>query len=221
MQARSEYEELLGLMAQFGSCYLDPAWQKKKAGEILKRPTDRQFEQIFYGFTEIISSIEALELSESLLGLAPPRSKRVNKDNYLKFLVGAYLQEVYILEQRLTAYARKISRLYRKPSLSSLVRQIVYEPLKGIIETRGSHVHERRFSDERLDMLSTVALFRHLGHHLGEDLKMEYMVAQSQWCRQVKENNRMTREILDRYSGLIKTVICVDGRVALPLSAPA
>ena len=37
-----------------------------------------------------------------------------SKDEYIKFLVGAYLQEVYVLEQRLSAYAKKTSRLYKK-----------------------------------------------------------------------------------------------------------
>lgn len=29
----------------------------------------------------------------------------------------------------------------------------------------------RRFTDERLDMISTIALFRRVGHQLGEDLE--------------------------------------------------
>jgi hypothetical protein len=120
------YDEMLKLMADFASAYLGPAWERKKAGQEHALPTDTQFSEIFYGFSEIGSALDALKLTEELLRLAPPRSKRIDKDSYLKFLVGSYLQELYILEQRLTAYAKKISRIYRTPSLPSAVRRIVY-----------------------------------------------------------------------------------------------
>lgn len=203
-------------MADFASGYLDPAWKKKKAGESHELPTDGVFSEIFHGFTEIGGALEALALIEELLGLAPPRSKRVDKDNYIKFLVGSYLQEMYILEQRLTAYAKKLARLYRKPSLPGAVKNVVYEPLEGLINTRGAHVHQRRFSDERLDSVSTLALFRRVGHALGEDLEFEYKMAQLHWKKRVRENNQTTRRIVDQYCAILEVVICKDGKVAFP-----
>lgn len=207
---------MLRMMADFASGYLDPAWKKKKAGESHELPTDGQFSDVFHGFTEIGSALDALALTEELLRLAPPRSKRIDKDSYLKFLVGSYLQELYILEQRLTAYAKKISRLYCNPSLPTAVRRIVYEPLEGIIGTRGAHVHHRRFTDERLDMVSSLALFRRVGHQLGDDLEFEYKFAQLEWSKRVKENNEATRKIVDHYCTLLKVVACKDGKVFLP-----
>lgn len=203
-------------MADFASGYLDPAWKKRKAGKNHELPTDGAFSEIFYGFTEIGSALDALKLIEELLRLAPPRSKRVDKDSYLKFLVGSYLQEMYILEQRLTAYATKLSRLYGNRSLPSTVKRVVYEPLEGLINTRGAHVHQRRFSDERLDSVSTLALFRRVGHELGEDLEFEYKVAQLHWSKRVRENNQTMRRIVDQYCALLEIVICRDGKVVLP-----
>ena len=203
-------------MADFSSGYLNPAWQKKKSEESHELPTDGAFFDIFHGFNEVTSALEALKLLEELLSLAPPRSKRVDKDSYLKFLVGSYLQEMYILEQRLTAYAKKLSRLYRNASLPRMVNDVVYQPLKGLISTRGAHVHERRFSDELLDSVSTLALFRQVGHEIGEDLEFEYKLAQRDWSKRVRENNQSTRLIVDQYCTLLEAVICKDGKITLP-----
>ena len=216
MNTHGGYDALLKKMADFASDYLDPAWKKRKAGESHELPTDGAFSDVFHGFTEIGSALETLALTEELLSLAPPRSKRVDKDNYIKFLVGSYLQEMYILEQRLTAYATKLSRLYRNRSLPGTVKRVVYEPLEGLINTRGAHVHQRRFSDERLDSVSTLALFRRVGHELGEDLEFEYKLAQLYWSKRVRENNLSTRRIVDQYCALLEAVICKDGKVTLP-----
>src|SRR5688572_7918339 len=104
---------------------------------------------------------------------------------------------MYILEQRLTAYAKKISRLYRNPALLSAVRRVVYEPLEGIINARGAHVHRRRFTDERL----------------GDDLEFEYQIAQREWKKRIKANNQTTRKIIDQYFKLLQVVMCENGKI--------
>ncbi|WP_233808641.1 hypothetical protein [Paraburkholderia sp. HP33-1] len=86
-----------------------------------------------------------------------------------------------MLEQRMTAYANKISRLYRNTDLPSMVRTIVYEPLETIIRARGSHVYARRYTDEDLDSVATLALFRRVDHHFGDDLDFEYKRTQMKW----------------------------------------
>ena len=214
MTTKTEYEQLMRLMADFASGYLKPAIEVRNTGKKLE--TDGDFSAIFYGFTEIGEALDALALVEQLLRLAPPRSNRIDKDSYLKFLVGSYLQEMYILEQRLTAYAKKLSRLYNKPLLPSLVHRVVYKPLEGIISTRGAHVHQSRFTDKNLDSVSTMALFKRAGHVLGEDLEVEYKLAQWDWSKRVKENNQKTREIINSYSKIIKVVICNNGVISFP-----
>lgn len=221
MDDKHGYDHLLGLMANFASAYLDPAFKKRKAGEAYELPTDRQFSSIFYGFTEITATLDALSLVEILIGTASPRTKRIEKDHYLQFLVGAYLQEMYILEQRLTAYAKKISRLYRKPALPSVVRRIVYKPMEGIIGTRGAHVHGHRFTDEHLDRVSTTALFRRIGHQLGDDLEFEYLIARREWKQRIKSNNEVTRQLVDQYCGLLRAVMCEGDKIVFPVGRNA
>lgn len=205
-------------MADFASTYIDHTYKQMKAGLDHKQPTDDQFAAIFYGYTEISETLDSLSLSERLIGLAPPRAKSIDRDKYLKFLVSAYLQDVYILEQRLTAYGKKISRLYGKPALPPVVQRLVYDPLEGIIGTRGAHVHSRRFSDEHLDGVSTLALFRKLGHQLGEDLEFAYTLAQHEWKLVTKKNNVAIRKIVDQYFGVLQAVMVSNDQIVFPPS---
>lgn len=211
------FQQFQAMMADFAAEYLKPIVQAKKAGEELERATDQMFRDIFSGYTEITATIDALELVETLVSVSPPRSKKIGRDDYIKFLVGSHLQEIYMLEQRMTAYANKISRLYKSPDLPSIVKAIVYEPLEAIIRTRGSHVHARRYSDEGLDWVATMALFRRVGHEFGGDLEFEYKRAQMKWSRQINKNNSDIRAIIEKYFALISAVISVNFHIFFPV----
>ncbi|MCP3709955.1 hypothetical protein M3I54_23735 [Paraburkholderia sp. CNPSo 3274] len=204
------------MMANFASEYLDPVVEAKQAGEELKRKTDGVFREIFSGYTEITATLDAVNLVATLVELSPPRSKKIEKDDYIKFLIGSHLQEVYMLEQRLTAYATKISRLYGIADLPAKIKTVVYGPLEAIIRTRGSHVHARRYSDEGLDWVAAMALFRRTAHKLGDDLEFEYRRAQLKWSRQIKNNNSEILVIVDRYFELIAAAIGADHKIAFP-----
>jgi hypothetical protein len=121
MKPHSGFDKLLIAMADFAADYLRPLREAEKRGEKLVRPTDSAFENVFFGFMEISDTLDVLALTETLFRLAPP-AKRIKKSQYLQFLIGAYLQEVYILEQRLKAYAKKTARLYKIESPRELRR---------------------------------------------------------------------------------------------------
>lgn len=214
--AVSAHDELLALMADFAADYLDPAFKKKQAGEPHHLPTDTMFEEIFRGFTEIGDSMDTLEMLEELLKAPPSRRKAIRKDRYLKFLIGSYLQEMYILEQRMSGYGKKISRLYGAGSLPATIKEMVYTPLENLINVRGAHVHQRRFSDEHLDRLGIFATLDHVGHKLGEHLEDEYFFSQVTWAQRVAKNNKVTRQIIDQYFTMIKPIITKSGKIFIP-----
>ena len=82
--------------------------------------------------------------------------------------------------------------------------------------TRGAHVHDSRYTDKRIDSVSTLALFRRLGHKLGEDLEFEYKLAQLEWRKIVKQNNHVVRTIVNQYCKILMPVICKDGKICFP-----
>jgi len=56
---------------------------------------------VFVHFSEISNSLDRLREIALLLRSAPPKSSKISKVSYLKFLVESHLQELYILRERL------------------------------------------------------------------------------------------------------------------------
>jgi len=214
------YQSAIALLAQK---HVMPAYEARKKGVTLTLPQDAAFQAVFTGLTEISSSIEALTLTENLLALTPPRSKRIKKDEYLKFLVAAYLQEVYILRERLVKYAKKIARLYAK-HLGRDPAAALFEPLlasvdatlQGVTTTRGSHVHSQRFTDQDLDLVAMLSLVESINPSPEYDLRLYYSLASGKWHQTVKKNNAETLKLLDIYFDWLYPVVTKDGKAYFP-----
>ena len=214
MPLENKYLEMIRMMLDLSRDYLSPGHStldhKPNAAE------RKLFTLVFEGYTEIIEAVDMLELTETLLSTAPPRSKKIDPARYLHFLVGSYFGELYILEQRMKSYASQISRAYGS-QITAQARKIVYVPLEDLIKLRGAHVHVARFTDESIRAVSMMSLFKRTGHHLGEDLEIEYKMAQKKWVKAVRENNQALQKILHQYFSLVETVISKDGKIFLPL----
>ncbi len=202
-------------MATFANAYVRPSYEARKRGEQFVRPTDSAFAIVFFGFTEISSTLDALTLAETLIGHAPPSTKRVKKSEYLRFLIGAYFQEIYILEQRLTAYAKKIARLY-KITEQALLLESIQSTFGGIIKTRGAHVHSNRFSDEGLDLLTGLELVGDLRGEPKFEADFDYSHVQADWSKRVKTNNIATCKLIDVYCDHFFSYLTRDEAIFLP-----
>lgn len=85
------------------------------------------------------------------------------RSDYLAFVVHAYLNEVYIMEQRMITYLKKLSRAAAKGSearrgidtIIPYLSKVMGDAFAGVRSTRGSHVHEATFSDDGIDRLGT------------------------------------------------------------------
>lgn len=210
------YLKFQKMIADFGAQYMGPSVEAYRAGEQMNPDDHSEFISIFKGFTEITATLDALDLIEALIRTAPPRSKKIDKEYYIKFLAGSHLQEVYILNQRLEAYTKKVSRLYKQKKLEELVRPYIYEPLQAIISTRGAHVHQQRYSDNRLDDVSTWAILRRAGHEYGENLEFSYKMAQTSWLKTSRGNKSQILKIIDTYFKIIEEFMCKNGEIFIP-----
>lgn len=95
------YEKYQSLMANWAAEYMQPFIGVDGDREEMPEPSRVFLAKLFCGFTEVSGAEEALRLSEVLISLAPPRSRKIRKDEYLKYHINAYIQEVYILKERL------------------------------------------------------------------------------------------------------------------------
>ncbi len=85
-------------------------------GSTVEESTQSFAKKFIFGFTEISSSLEAMELAETFIKSAGLENSPTKNTEYLRYHVHAYLQESYILKNRLENYAKKLNRLFKNLS---------------------------------------------------------------------------------------------------------
>lgn len=90
-----------------------------------------------------------------------PFYPRVTKVDYLKFIYSAYLNEIYILQSRISKLTKTIKRClkeYKEDTNFNIDFNIIYNctnnavnRFKKIIKVRGAHVHVKRYTTKNID----------------------------------------------------------------------
>ena len=216
-------EEYQRVMAIWASQTMKPHIETIKEGKESTLKNQKAINVIFIGFTEITDTFEALEFSGSLLSVASPRSKKVSKEKYLKYVVNTYLQDVYILKERLNAYATQIKRMHDKMGRQELTLEhidplfkFVKDTFSGLVDTRGGHVHGKRYTDESLTDASSMALIAEHSPEFEEHYNYSLAKAKREWHKRIEKNNIETAKLLNRYFKKLFKVVVVDGKVVAP-----
>ena len=201
-----------------------------------KRVVDRNlsqrelfFREVFYRFIEIDTSYIALKDIEVYIGRFPYSKDNISKVRHLHYNISNYMNEIYILKERLSAYLTKIGRLYRKDRRHQKILKstrpifkMVTNTLSGITKIRGIHVHQLRYKDKDLERLNTLELLvRNDGGDFIEQLpdyyELEYKKIRRKWKKIVKQNNKTLRELLNIYfGGLLKILFGKNGNLIYP-----
>ena len=135
---------------------------------LAKMTRDEQFAAtMFRRFTEIHNCIERLKDCEAYVGSFPFKRGRITRHAYLQLVVEAHLNELYVLRERLLAYAKTVERAYRKDLHSKEIAKVtasleafVVKVLSSFARARGSHIHEYRYSHDDIERLQLVALLK-------------------------------------------------------------
>ncbi|MDP9315940.1 MAG: hypothetical protein M3R24_34645 [Chloroflexota bacterium] len=207
----AELEEVIGnhLFDDEGSITLSrqPSSDEKFYGMLLS------------GFSEIASSYESLQDIEIYVTRFPFSNSRVSKARYLRFVVEAYLHEVYILQQRLSSYLKTVQRQYRKHKNSEKIKDIteglgnlVTKPLEGITRVRGTHVHQSRYTNRKLDKLKAIELVLSIevDNLLMSFYEIEYRKTRKEWKTTIKVANENIRDLLDNYFDVLYSVVFTE-----------
>jgi|GEM_PF-6660083 len=135
--------------------------------------------RLFFGFNEIDKSIKNLQNTLIYIRRFPFSKTRIEKSTYLRYHYENYLNELYILQERMQRFLTIISRLYRRDqnweNISQITNEILHDfkrALSRLIETRGTHIHEKRFSDLEFDQLD---LFENLKNENFPGLNMNFL----------------------------------------------
>lgn len=128
---------------------------------------DQHVMKLFWAFSEIHGCIERLRHCETYVRKFPFSGTRVSRGAYLQFVVEGHLHEIYILRTRIEKLATLIARLFKKDrdakriaTTTDAIKTFVEKSLEGLSRTRGSHVHEWRYSNDDIDRLELIRTLR-------------------------------------------------------------
>jgi hypothetical protein len=117
-------------------------------------PRKKSLRRVLSGFNEIDASFEVLNDIPIYIKRFPPTNSDASKVRFLKYHVGSYLNENYILRERLVTYQKVITRMYKNDRrLGEMHKQVegletLVSSLDDIVTMRGRHVHQKRYHDD-------------------------------------------------------------------------
>ncbi|HUX79171.1 MAG TPA: hypothetical protein VMW10_05440 [Alphaproteobacteria bacterium] len=183
--------------------------------------------KLFRPMSEILSTLEAIENIAIYARSFPYKRQGVSRATYLKYHVENYLNELYLLKNRLIAYLKIIEKSYKKSDISedvattiSPLYKVVSEALKGYIEVRGAHVHKHRYSDDEFDRLSTLELLSRGKDKFGVIMSNLYNTAygeiRKKWVDKIKADITEVDYLLEFYFEHLLRAISKDGKLLFP-----
>lgn len=226
MSTIDSYAKFEKLMSDFAPSFISPlVKQKLEDNDFCSTQTDLNF-VIFNGFSEISDSLSTLKLIEKFIKIDPPKEDGINYSNYLTYHVHNYLQEMYILKERLKTYSTKIQKQYNqvigedivKNTIESLMK-IILNALNGITGDGGArnlHVHVEKFKDNELNWLSSTTLLAGFHDEFKIESQVAYYKAKDKWSKIVENNNEELNKLIDIYFNTIYKIVSVNDKVVLP-----
>lgn len=160
----------------------------------------------FREFVEIQASVQRLEQALVYLSHYPAsrvfRFHGLSEADWLRYHIEAYIQETYILCERVKRFLRKVEKATiaanDKDGLRSvrMLKTVVDDTFKKVLRTRGSHVHEYRFDDDGLKQLDGLVILTKMGklRVLRPIREFRYTTTLNKLRKQVRTNNKETHK---------------------------
>jgi hypothetical protein len=187
------------------------------------------YQLLTYHLAEIQTTLDTMRDIEFYMGRFPYSEATVARHRHLIFHVQAFLNELYILQQRLLAFLKFIERQHRKdPRLDDIklvcdvLRAFVTEAMKKGVDIRGSHVHRWRLSDNDHDRLIGIDLYAKMPNEkIREAFKRyydsEYKKIRAQRRKWVASGIEASQEVVDTFfDELLKLVFDEKGAMVYP-----
>lgn len=222
----NNFEKYQALMADMMVSVFKPYEKDIREGKKIDYSQNKDEFFLFEGFTEISNNIDTLKLINVFINKKPPKDTEINYSNYLTYHIHNYFQEMYILKERLTTYATKVQRKYKKVTEEDLIQNVkdmIIDTTKSLASITGDggirnlHVHEKKYTDEELNWLSSTTFLvnaRHVRYTPAQ--KDAYKKARNKWSKVIEGNNRNLDVILDKYFETLLSVISKDNTVVNP-----
>ncbi len=184
--------------------------------------------KIYHGLIELHSSLESLEAFEIYIGRFPYPGTSIKKSQYLRFIIESYLHEFYILKERTKTYITNVGRAYKNDYRHAEIMRktkpmfkLIPDLFDDLLNARGVHVHQSRYTDSDLDRLDALELFKTLGtdmDDLFETLYQDhYKETRKKWKRIIQKKNNSLMAVFDAIFYVLYTIVCTkNGNVRYP-----
>jgi hypothetical protein len=181
-----------------------PVWQATRREQF--------FVEIFIEYKEIYAAVVRLELASRFLRELQPH--RATAD-VIGYHIEKTFEETYIVKVRtvrfLTRLERRLRR-HRQPDLANMaikIREAMEKSFEGIVQTRGTHVHQDRFEDTDVDRLSSLDFLVKAGamKALESIRRNAARVALTKWRRLSSSNIEAINTLLDQMLGQVESMI--------------
>lgn len=183
--------------------------------ERIVRGDEQLFRLLWHGYNEIHESVVLLRDCPTLVRHYPRGSGRIPRSRVIRYHVGNYLNEMYILRERLSSYYKVVTRRYRgrispvAKKVGDALLQSIFDALGDIGSTRGAHVHQSRYDDDRLDRLRALELVMNSSN---ADFVVGYYShavkdALAFWTQAIRRNNEQVEWALEAYFAFLRRIV--------------
>lgn len=133
-------------------------------------PETKLLAEVSVGAFEIFTAYESLLDSEVYIRRFPYGGTRISRSRHLKSVIENYLNNTYILKERMVKYLKTLTKKYGKRAASNgrsttritaTIRKFTEEYLDPIKTVRNSHVHREELYDLDLERLSILETYIH------------------------------------------------------------
>jgi hypothetical protein len=195
-----------------------------------RRTGRKNYHQLLtYHLAEIQTTLDTMRDIEFYMGRFPYSEAKVARHRHLMFHVQAFLNELYILQQRLLRLLAFIERQHRKDArldhikdVCAVLENFVIDSMKKGVAIRGRHVHEWRLSDNDQDRLIGMSLYMMAP---SRNVQKEFKVYYDSEYKRIRRSRRewvasgigVSQELVDAYfDELFKLVFDGKGRLVYP-----
>jgi hypothetical protein len=171
----------------------------------------KYYQWLMHHSSEILTTLDTMKDIEFYVGRFPYSKAKIAKHRHLQFHIEAFLQEIYILQQRLIQFLTFIARQHRRdPRLPQIqaackvLNDFVIDAMKKGIAIRGSHVHKWRLSDTQIDRLHGINLHtmmpnKEIKKAFEAYYESEYRKIRKQWRKWIASGIAEARNLVDAY----------------------
>lgn len=199
------------LMWDLGPLHDDADVRPKGRSAVDLAEDERKWLDVQDAYWEVDEAVDRLKLAEAYLRKRPSarwlRSEGILGTVYVAYHVENYIQETYILEDRVRRLIAKVRRVCADQTAVDTVAEVVTPGLRLLRRLRGMHVHEHRLYRPQACALRALEEAPRLDASLRRALLLASRLHRLRWANETKRWNYLVEQLSDYLFGELTRVV--------------